>query len=185
MDILLVSLTLFPKLPQVVVNSQFPPSTSTVASENQSEWLPRTNITLQPFTDATRAFTISLNPQSSHIKSILRAASRHGAIKLLTDHEFCGLETTGLHGLTFASLVHCSDAKGYDGELDISHRLEKGDFAQYILPLVKYVLVFVFILRHFLVLILFTIPGGSTHFYRSQNTQDGLLIGHPYRIWHR
>ncbi|KAF9068160.1 hypothetical protein BDP27DRAFT_1422197 [Rhodocollybia butyracea] len=126
------------ELPQIVVNSQLPPSTSTVSSENEYEWLPRTNITLQPFTGATRAFTISLNPQSSHIKSILRAASRHGAIKLLTDCEFCGLETSGLHGLTFASLVHCSDAKGYDGELDISHRLEKGDMAQYILPLVKY-----------------------------------------------
>lgn len=133
------------KLPKVVTNSDLP-STAVAGTESEDGpvWLPRTKVTLQPFTESTRSFTIRLNHQSAHIKSILRAASRHGAVMLVTNHEFCGLETSGLHALTLASLIHCSDAKGYDGELDISHRLEHGDHARYILPLVKYVCVSIF-----------------------------------------
>ncbi|KAJ3716761.1 hypothetical protein DFJ43DRAFT_1043217 [Lentinula guzmanii] len=41
-------------------------------------WLPRTNIVLEPYTDSTRTFKLSLNGQNSVIKSLINATTKHG-----------------------------------------------------------------------------------------------------------
>lgn len=114
-------------------------STNVPTHKDLTPWHPCTDIILQPYKDSTRSFTIAVGAQNPSIKSIIGAAIHYGALQLVIDDKFCGLSSTGLQGLTAASLIHCSDAEGFDGEFDISDRLERGSDVQYIKPLVKYV----------------------------------------------
>ncbi|KAJ3990702.1 hypothetical protein F5050DRAFT_1813612 [Lentinula boryana] len=112
---------------------------TTAATALEPAWLPRTNIVLEPYTDSMCTFKLSLNGQNSVIKSLINAATEHGCVSLIYNAEFCGLHSTGLNELMFASLLHCSDAVGYDGELDCSDCLESGDHRKYVKPLIRYV----------------------------------------------
>ncbi|KAJ3723813.1 hypothetical protein C8R42DRAFT_471447 [Lentinula raphanica] len=121
-------------------NTPIAVAVTTVAASNlEPAWLQRTDIVLEPFNESTRSFKLSLNGQSSVIKGLISAATKHGCVSLVHDAKVCGLTSDGLNELTFASLLHCSDVAGYDGALDISDRLESGDLQKYIKPLIRYV----------------------------------------------
>lgn len=107
--------------------------------DEELTWLPRTFIVLEPFTESTRSFRLALKGQGTVLKAIIKAASKHGAITMVASHEFCGLSGTGLNELCLASLIHCSDAAGCDGENDITDRLNRGDLETYIKPIIRYV----------------------------------------------
>lgn len=128
-----------PRISNKPSGQQQAPAINAPAQQDPTPWLPRTNIVLQPFTETTRSFKISLSAQNSSIKAVIGAAIKYGAVQLIVNDKFCGLKSTGLKELTIASLLHASEEKGFDGEFDIADRLERGSNDRYIKPLTRYV----------------------------------------------
>ncbi|THU78903.1 hypothetical protein K435DRAFT_811157 [Dendrothele bispora CBS 962.96] len=90
-------------------------------------WLPRTEIILKPYTDATRSFAMAMHGQIPEMKAVIRLAQKIGPVKM------------GLEAISIASLIEAAEELGYDGEGDIAHRMENGDMDKYIKPLKGYV----------------------------------------------
>ncbi|KAJ3752643.1 hypothetical protein EV360DRAFT_88547 [Lentinula raphanica] len=135
--------------------AQVPPQVETEPeriTEDVLPWLPRTDIVLKSFTEATRTFKVSKTDQNSSIKQVLAKAITRGVFLILSaphyvaskdpdepNDEYCPLAVTGLKTMSFDALIWAAEELGFDGEHDIADRLEKGDPTHYIDPLVSYV----------------------------------------------
>ncbi|KAJ3752865.1 hypothetical protein EV360DRAFT_88335 [Lentinula raphanica] len=116
-------------------------------------WLPRTDIVLKSFTEATHTFKVSKTDQNSSIKQVLAKAITYGVFLILaapdyvfnedldpndpSNDEYCPLTVTGLKTMSFDALIWAAEQLGFDGEYDIADRLEKGDPTHYVDPLVS------------------------------------------------
>ncbi|THU79951.1 hypothetical protein K435DRAFT_810285 [Dendrothele bispora CBS 962.96] len=149
----LVSIWICLKRPVVISTNKASGSTGTQPSGSPSDgeadneadehdanenWCSRTDIVLQPFTDATRTFKLSLSSQNSHIKRVIKAAQELGTFQILTDTAYCSLDD-GIKSIATASLVDAALSLGYDKPLDIADRLQEGDYSKYVAPLTRYV----------------------------------------------
>ncbi|THU90455.1 hypothetical protein K435DRAFT_801978 [Dendrothele bispora CBS 962.96] len=117
-------------------NTEPGPQLQTGDSENVN-WLSRTNIVLKPHDDSTRSYRLALKGQTASIKAVIDLARKTGTVDIVTDGSICPLGK-GIKRITANALVKAADALGYTGEGDIAHRLEDGDLASYVKPLVKY-----------------------------------------------
>ncbi|THU98814.1 hypothetical protein K435DRAFT_856255 [Dendrothele bispora CBS 962.96] len=115
-----------------------PGDESSDEDEDEPHWLSRTSIVLEPFTDATRTFKLSLSGQNPHIKAVIKGAQKLGSLHMFTDATYCPLDN-GIKSIATASLIDAALALDYDGLFDIADRLQQGDFATYIAPLTRYV----------------------------------------------
>jgi len=102
-------------------------------------WLPRTEIILKPYTDATRSYAIGMHSQIPEMKAVIRLAQKIGPVKMVSDVTYCPLTTDGLENIANASLIEAAEELGYDGEGDIAHHMESGEMDKYIKPLKGYV----------------------------------------------
>ncbi|KAJ3870649.1 hypothetical protein F5051DRAFT_434470, partial [Lentinula edodes] len=127
--------------------------TSDIATK-EPQWQARTNIVLNAYTSTTRSYTLKKNLQNDDIKRVISLAIKRGALLLLTVPEFkgnsedvdegresskCCLTVSGLKALTLEALIWAAEQHGFEGENDLADRLENGDPAKYINPLIKYV----------------------------------------------
>ncbi|KAJ3805882.1 hypothetical protein F5876DRAFT_69417 [Lentinula aff. lateritia] len=127
--------------------------TSDIATK-ELQWKARTNIVLNAYTSTTRSYTLKKNLQNDDIKCVISLAIKRGALLLLTVPELkgnsedvdegresskCCLTVSGLKALTLEALIWAAEQHGFEGENDLADRLENGDPAKYINPLIKYV----------------------------------------------
>ncbi|KAJ3807038.1 hypothetical protein F5876DRAFT_68437 [Lentinula aff. lateritia] len=127
--------------------------TSDIATK-EPQWKARTNIVLNAYTSTTRSYTLKKNLQNDDIKRVISLAIKRGALLLLIipeskgnpkdvdegrESSMCCLTVTGLKALTLEALVWAAEQHGFEGENDLADRLENGDPAKYINPLIKYV----------------------------------------------
>ncbi|THU80702.1 hypothetical protein K435DRAFT_809667 [Dendrothele bispora CBS 962.96] len=106
--------------------------------DSDEDWLLHTNILLQPFTDTTHTFKLSLSGQNLHIKAVIKEARKLGSLQMLTNATYCPLDQ-GIKSIATASLIDAALGLNYDEPLDIADRLQHGDFTRYISPLTRYV----------------------------------------------
>ncbi|KZT64606.1 hypothetical protein DAEQUDRAFT_741201, partial [Daedalea quercina L-15889] len=117
-------------------------------------WLPHTKIEVIP---SPRSFRIELLPQNAEIQQVIRCSyclcnrliAFHGWHKNgenVLDLDLAALKTLvtllqkeGLDLVARKALIDAADSLGYDGEHDITDRLEHGSFPDYVKPLVAYV----------------------------------------------
>ncbi|GAW02626.1 hypothetical protein LENED_004291 [Lentinula edodes] len=122
--------------------------------EKEPQWMPRTNIVLNRYTSTTRTFTLGKNSQNDDVKGVISLAIKRGCLLLFMEPELkeeceeeeyqcnvdaCCLTVSGLKKLTLDALVWAAEQRGFEGENDMADRLECGDTAKYVNPLIKYV----------------------------------------------
>lgn len=122
--------------------------------EQEPQWMPRTNIILNRYTSTTRTFTLGKNSQNDDVKGVISLAIKRGCLLLFMEPELkeeceeeeyqcnvdaCCLTVSGLKKLTLDALVWAAEQHGFEGENDMADRLERGDTAKYVNPLIKYV----------------------------------------------
>ncbi|KAJ3898942.1 hypothetical protein F5879DRAFT_1063911 [Lentinula edodes] len=137
--------------------------TSDIATK-EPQWKARTNIVLNAYTSTTRSYTLKKNLQNDDIKRVISLAIKCGALLLLTlltcrhslvtvpelkgnsedvdegrESSKCCLTVSGLKALTLEALIWAAEQHGFEGENDLADRLENGDPAKYINPLIKYI----------------------------------------------
>ncbi|KAJ3775858.1 hypothetical protein FB446DRAFT_842865 [Lentinula raphanica] len=126
------------ELPQVM-NSTTPFTVHGSVTKPQAlpqVWTEHSNIVV---TCRNRTFTLgSLSSQSSTMRGIIEKAIAHGKWKMLFDDTFSPVGP-GLKQIAQASLKQVGEDEGFVGKGDVCDRLERGDNAAYIKPLISYV----------------------------------------------
>ncbi|THV01197.1 hypothetical protein K435DRAFT_854050 [Dendrothele bispora CBS 962.96] len=123
-----------------------PPSVPVIASTNLSEpaWKPHTNIILRPYTTQTRTYKIAMKDQNPSIRKVLNLAQDNAYIMLIsdehiTDDTFSPLTVDGLNDIVWAALIRAAEDLEFTGDLNLADRLQRGDEAKYINPMIDYV----------------------------------------------